>query len=263
MLLAMDIGNTNVKIGIYKNSVLDSSWRLSTENTRTADEYGMVLYDLLLTRGVKFSDISGIIICSVAPSLNYTIEHMCDYYMARKPIFVDAQTKVGIKLNYKNLADLGADRIVESAAAYRFYGGPVIVIDFGSATTFNAVSGAGEFLGGAIAPGIKTATESLVNTAAKLPRIELVKPEGIIGLDTRTCMQSGIVYGYAGLVKYLVAKIREQEDMQNAKVVATGGLSELIVTVDETLIDVIDRALALKGLKYIYELNDKFSSQNQ
>lgn len=257
MLLALDIGNTNVKIGLYKNSVLDSSWRLSTENSRTADEYGMVLYDLLLTRGVSFKDIDGIIVSSVAPYLNYTIEHMCTYYMGRKPIFVDAFTNVGIKIEYSNLSDLGSDRIVDSAAAYHFYGGPVIVIDFGSATTFNAVSGDGVFLGGAIAPGIKTATESLVNTAAKLPRIELVKPENIICQDTRSNMQSGIVYGYAGLVKYLVGKFREQKDMEKAKVIATGGLSKLIQAADDTLIDIVDRALALKGLKYIYDLNTK------
>jgi len=252
----MDIGNTNVKIGIYKGEILQSSWRMSTENSRTADEYGMVVFDLLASKGVTFENITGIIISSVAPSLNYTIEHMCSYYMKDlKPIFVDSSIKTGIEILYDHPGELGADRIVESAAAFHFYGGPIIVVDFGSATTFNAINNDGIFLGGAIAPGIKTATESLVNTTAKLPRIELIKPENAIGTNTRTCMQSGIVYGYAGLVKGLIEKIRMEQGMENAKVVATGGLSELIETVDDTLIDIIDRALALKGLKYIYELN--------
>ena len=258
MLLAMDIGNTNVKIGIYKGDKLDSSWRLSTEITRTADEYGMTLFDLFATRNIKFDDITGVIISSVAPYLNYTVEHMCNYYMKDfKPIFVDHTTNAGIKLCYEHPEDLGADRIVESAAAFKFYGGPVIVVDFGSATTFNVINSEGVFMGGAIAPGIKTATESLVNTAARLPRIELVKPESVIGTNTRNCMQSGIVYGYAGLVRGLVEKFREEAGIENAKVVATGGLSNLIETVDDTLIDIVDRALALRGLKYIYDLNNK------
>lgn len=257
MLLVMDIGNTNLKIGVYKEKELYSSWRLSTERSRTADEYGMVLFDLFSSSGVKFSDITGIIVSSVAPSLNYTIEHMCVYYMHINPIMIDSKINVGIKLNYDHLSELGADRIVESAAAYHFYGGPVVVVDFGSATTFNAVNENGEFLGGAIAPGIKTATESFVNATAKLPRIELMKPENIIGTNTKACMQSGVVYGYAGLAKGLIEKIKQVKGMEKAKVVATGGLSELVERADDSLIDVIDRALALKGLKFIYDLNKK------
>ncbi len=251
----MDIGNTNIKIGVYRDEKLDSSWRISTERNRTADEYGMVLFDLLTSINVKFSDITGVIVSSVSPSLNYTIEHMCAYYMHIKPIMIGCKTEVGIKISYDNPSELGSDRIVESAAAYHFYGGPVILVDFGSATTFNAVNKDGVFLGGAIAPGIKTATESLVDTTAKLPRIELLKPEKIIGTNTKTCMQSGVVYGYAGLVRGIVEKMKQEDGLQDACVVATGGLSELIEKVDDNLIDVIDRALALKGLKYIYDLN--------
>lgn len=158
-------------------------------------------------------------------------------------------------MRYDNPAELGSDRLVGAAAAYRFYGGPVIEVDFGSATTFNLVTGDGVYIGGAIAPGIKTATESLVHTAAKLPRIELATPESIVGTSTRSCMQTGIIYGYAGLVKYLVGKYKALPEMKGAKVVATGGLSELISTVEPDIIDITDRALALKGLKFIYDMN--------
>lgn len=255
MLLVMDIGNTNVKIGIFKGDKLTSSWRVSTIASHTADEYGMVIYDLLRQSGSKFEDIKGAVMSSVAPSLNYTIEHMCSYYTGKKPLIVDAKTKLGIEIRYDNPSELGADRMVGAAAAFKFYGGPVIVIDFGSATTFNLVTKDGVYLGGAIAPGIKTATESLVNTAAKLPRIELTTPDNIVGTSTRSCMQSGIIYGYAGMVKYLVEKYKTLPEMQGAKVIATGGLSELIDKVEPDIIDITDRALALKGLKYIYDIN--------
>ena len=255
MLLAMDIGNTNVKIGIFKGDKLTSTWRVSTVASHTADEYGMMIYDLLRQSGNKFDDVKGSVISSVAPSLNYTIEHMCSYYMGKKPLVVDHKTDTGLTVRYDNPAELGSDRLVGAAAAYRFYGGPVIEVDFGSATTFNLVTGDGVYIGGAIAPGIKTATESLVHTAAKLPRIELATPESIVGTSTRSCMQTGIIYGYAGLVKYLVGKYKALPEMKGAKVVATGGLSELISTVEPDIIDITDRALALKGLKFIYDMN--------
>lgn len=255
MILTMDIGNTNVKYGVFDKDDLIASWRVSTKASRTADEYGMVLYDLLKQRGVNFADIDDAVMSSVAPALNYTIEHMCNYYIGKKPLIVSATTDTGLKIRYDHPSQLGTDRLVGAAAAYKFYGGPVIVVDFGSATTFNLVTKDGEYIGGAIAPGIKTATESLVTTAAKLPRIELEKPQNIVGTDTKSCMQSGIVYGYTGLVKYMVAKYKELPEMQGAKVVATGGLSELVEKVEPDLIDISDRALALKGLKYIYERN--------
>lgn len=256
MILVMDIGNTNLKIGVYNGDELVATWRISTEYTRTADEYGMVLYDLLATKNVSFSDVSGIIISSVAPSLNYTIEHMCFYYTGIKPIIVDSETATGLKIGYDNPSELGSDRIVDATAGYHLYGGPVIVIDFGSATTFNGVSADGEYIGGAIAPGIKTAMESLVMTAAKLPRIELTKPESVIGTNTKSCMQSGTVYGYTGLVDYIVKKMKKDKRLTGAKVIATGGLSELIDN-SEKIIDKIDRALAIKGLKIIYDLCEK------
>lgn len=257
MLLTLDIGNTNVKIGVFDGDTPVASWRLSTKAYRTADEYGMVLYDLLKQHGVSFEDISAAVMSSVAPALNYTVEHMCDYYLHRKPLSVSCATDIGIELCYDHPSELGTDRIVGAAAAYHFYGGPVIEVDFGSATTFNLVTAKGRFIGGAIAPGIMTATESLVTTAAKLPRIELAPPENIVGKNTRSCMQSGIIYGYTGLVKYMVERYRQLTEMQGAKVVATGGLSEIVAETEPSLFDVVDRALALKGLKYIYDKNSE------
>lgn len=251
----MDLGNTNVKIGLFKQGEKEalSSWRVSTLASRTADEFGMVLYDLFKTVGVKFTDITGIVISSVAPSLNYTVEHMCTYYIKLNPVFVDSTTDTGIDITYDHVTELGADRIVDSAAGFAFYGGPCIVVDFGSATTFNVVNAEGRFLGGAIAPGIKIAAESLINTAAKLPRIELLSPKSVIATNTVEGMQSGIIYGYTGLVHYILKRIKEEPSMKDAKVIATGGLSTLIEQTEPELFDVTDRALALKGLRMIYE----------
>ena len=255
MLLVLDIGNTNVKIGIFKGSKLISTWRVSTQASHTADEYGMMVYDLLRSSGASFKDIEGSIMSSVSPALNYTIEHMCQYYMHKKPIVVSDEIKTDIKINYDHPSELGSDRIVDVAAAYKLYGGPAIVVDFGSATTFNLVTKDGEFIGGAISPGIKTATDSLVNVAAKLPRVELLKPENIVGTSTKSGMQAGIVYGYTGLVSYMVKKYKELPEMKDAKVIATGGLSELVSNVENNIFDVVDRKLALEGLKIIYDLN--------
>ncbi|MEG1612833.1 MAG: type III pantothenate kinase [Clostridia bacterium] len=255
MLLVLDVGNTNVKVGLYEGETFIKSWRISTLASRTADEFGMVLFDLFSTRDTAFEDIDGIIVSSVAPSLNYTIEHACTYYMNRKPIFVDSDSKTGMTFLYTNPSELGADRIVSAVAAYTLYKGPCIVVDFGSATTFNAITIDGKFLGGAIAPGIKNATESLVNTAARLPRIELVAPKSVLGKTTIENMQVGIAYGFTGLVSYIINKIKEEDGMANAKVIATGGLSELVMETDASIIDIVDRALALKGLKLMYDLN--------
>lgn len=253
MILVLDIGNTNVKYGIFDNDELVASWRISTNVARTSDEYGMTLGSLLEQRGMSFKDIDACVMSSVAPALNYTFEHMCKYYLGKAPLVLSHKTDTGIEICYEHPSQLGSDRIVDVCSAYHLYGGPAIVVDFGTATTFNLVTKDGRYLGGAIAPGIKTATESLVSTAAKLPRIELEKPEDIIGKSTKSCMQSGIVYGYTGLVKYMVAKYKELDEMKGAKVIATGGLCELVDSVEPDIIDIKDRALALKGLKIIYD----------
>lgn len=254
MILLMDVGNTNIKIGLANETKTVKTWRIATDTGKTADEFGMTLFDLLHQSGYEFSDITGIIISSVAPSINYTLEHMCSYYIKVKPIIVTQQIKTGLTYNYADNA-LGSDRIVNAVASYQIYGGPVITVDFGTATTFGIVDEKGVFLGGLIAPGIKSSTESLVNTAAKLPRIELVTPSTVIGTNTVTNMQSGIIYGFTGLVDYIIKKMKEETGFVNAKVIATGGMSQLVTQTEGHIVDVIDRSLSLKGLRYLYDLN--------
>ena len=254
MILVMDVGNTNIKLGLFKGDDLVETWRVATDGKRTADEYGMTLLNIFSTVGVSFSDIEGVIISSVAPSLNYTLEHMCSFYMNTHPVMVGPGVRSGLNIKYTSPQEVGADRIVNAVAAYKLYGGPVIVIDFGTATTFGVVNEKGEFLGGAIAPGIKSSLEALVGTTAKLPRIELVKPEKVINKNTVSNMQAGLIYGFEGLVGYIIRSMKAELGAKNCKVVVTGGLSEL-VSAESTGIDHVDRALTLKGLKIIYDMN--------
>lgn len=254
MILLMDAGNTNIKIGVYDSEQILYTWRIATDYSKTADEYGMIMYDLLSKNRYKFSDVEGIIMSSVVPSINYTIEHMCTYYFNIKPIMVSPAINLGIKINYRRPEDLGADRIINAVAAFYEYGGPAITVDFGSATTFGLISEKGEFLGGAIAPGIKSSTEALVNTGSKLPRIELVKPSGVVQNDTIGNMQAGVIYGFTGMVDYILHNIKKETGYNNAKVIATGGLS-MLVNNDSKEIEIVDRALSLKGLKCLYKLN--------
>lgn len=256
MLLAIDVGNTNIKIGVYDKDRLIQSWRLSVKVIRTADEIGIMMTSLFRSANVSACAFDGIIMSSVQPSLNYTIEHACEYYLGKKPMIVGVGIKTGINIKYSNPQEVGADRIVNSVAAYRLYGGPCIVVDFGTATTFNVVSPKGEFLGGCIAPGIITALDGLVNNTAKLPRVEIVKPDSIIAKNTVSGLQAGMTYGYTGLVKYILEKLKEESGYEAVKVIATGGLSEIVLNVDgDKIIDIVDRSLTLKGLKLLYDLN--------
>lgn len=255
MLLVMDIGNTNIKLAVYKCDKLMGSWRVSVKNNYTADEFGVAFKDLFGIKNVTFEDINGIIISSVVPSLNYTIEHMCSYYIGIKPIIVSSEIDTGLVIKYDNPRDLGADRIVNSVAAYNIYGGPCLIVDVGTATTFSLVSDKGEFLGGAIAPGIKSSIKALVDSAARLPLIELVKRPKVIGTNTIENMQSGAIYGFMGLVEKLIDKILEESPYDKVKVIATGGLTEVIEDTDSDYVDIIDRKLTLKGLKIIYDMN--------
>lgn len=254
MIIAIDVGNTNIKIGVFKGEELFKSWRVATDPMKTSDELGMVILDLLQNEKVEVNKITSIIVSSVAPSMNYTIEHMCNYYFQKKPIMVSSDINLGIEIGYKNPNELGADRIATAVAAYYIYGGPVIIIDFGSATTFGVVDKDGKFLGGAIAPGIKTSVESLVNATAKLPRIELIRPDSIIGKGTVENMQSGIIYGFRGLVEYMIKGIKEEMNLDDVKIVGTGGLGEL-VNFEDAPVRITDRALSLKGLRIIESLN--------
>ncbi len=255
MLLVIDVGNTNIKLGVYKEDKLVTSWRMSVKVTRTSDEFGITMLNLFASEGMTFSDIDGIIMSSVSPSLNYTIEHACEYYMKITPIVIGVGIKTGLNIKYSNPQELGADRIVNSVAAYKLYGGPCVIVDFGTATTFNVISDRGEFLGGCIAPGIKSSLDSLVNNAAKLPRVELSKPDNVINKNTIANIQAGTIYGFTGLVDYIVKKIKKETGYGDMKVIATGGLSQLVVNEKEDIIDVVDRYLTLKGLKFIFDIN--------
>lgn len=254
MLLAIDIGNTNIKYGVWDGENLKASFRVASRLSRTADEYGSVLVNLLLNSDIKKTDVDGIIVSSVIPTLNYTMCHMCEYFFGITPMMVGPGVKTGINIKTENPKEVGADRIVNNVAAYKKYGGPVIVIDFGTATTFNVVDGSGAFIGGVIAPGIKTALEGLVSSTAQLPMIELVSPKTAIAKNTETNMQAGIIFGFSGLVDNIVGKIKKELGDTDVKVVATGGLGEIIAKETKN-ITVVDRTLTLFGLKTIYDLN--------
>ncbi|MBE7090953.1 MAG: type III pantothenate kinase [Clostridiales bacterium] len=263
MILAIDIGNTNIKYGIYEGLNLKASFRVSSAKNRTADEYGATICALLSYRGFAPKDITGIIMSSVIPSLNYTMQHMCSYFFGIEPLMVGPGIKTGLNLKVENPREVGADRIASSVGAYVKYGGPVIVIDFGTATTFHVVSGKGELLGGAISPGIKGSLDSLVQSAAKLPHIELETPTQAIAKNTVTNMQAGVVYGFAGLTEKIVKKMKEElkaSGANNVRVIATGGLGE-IISKEADCIDVVDRTLTLDGLAHLYRLNGKESTK--
>lgn len=257
MLLVMDIGNTNIKLAVYKDKDIVGSWRVSVKNNYTADEFGIAFKDLFKIKGIKFDEIKGIIISSVVPSLNYTIEHMCRYYMNIKPIMVSASIETGLSVLYDKPDEIGADRIVNSVAAYNIYGGPCLIVDVGTATTFTLVNDKGELLGGAIAPGIKSSINALVQSAARLPLIELVKSPKVIGTNTIENMQSGVIYGFMGLVEKIIDKIKEESGYNNIKVIGTGGLMEVIEETTGDHIDIVDRRLSIKGLKLVYDMNTK------
>ena len=254
MILTLDIGNTNMKTALFDGMEMKQYWRLSTNRNRTSDEYGMAMMNLLNHYGIDRSEVEGIMMSSVVPQINFTIEHMCRSYFGMEPMKIEPGVKTGINIRYENPRELGSDRIANAVAAYELYGGPCITIDFGTATSFGAISAKGEFLGGAICPGLKLAADALTERTAKLPRFELVKPENVIGRNTVTNMQAGIVYGYIGQIKYLVNRMKREMGVDGIKVIATGGLAVLVAG-ESSVIDVMDGLLTLKGLRIIYEKN--------
>ena len=254
MILTLDIGNTNIKTALFDGMEMVKYWRISTNRNKSSDEYGMQIVSMFAHEGFDTKCVDGIMMSSVVPSINYTIEHMCRNYFGLTPMTVAPGVKTGINIKYENPRELGSDRIANAVAAYEIYGGPVITIDFGTATNFGVISDKGEYLGGAICPGIKLAAEALTEHAAKLPRFELEKPDCVIGKNTITNMQSGIVYGYIGQIEYLVRRMKKELGDENAKVVATGGLAQL-VNGESDAIDILDGLLTLKGLRIIYEKN--------
>ncbi len=253
MFLAIDIGNTNVTLGVYRGERLAATWRIATVHDRMADEYGILLTQLLAHRGVQPAEISGAALASVVPALTGTFRKVCADYLAQDVLVVDAGVKTGVRIRYENPREVGADRVVDCAAVQLKYGGPACVVDFGTATTFDAISREGDYLGGAIAPGIGIAAEALFSRASKLYRVEIAPPARAIGANTVAAMQSGIFFGSVGLVEGLVARFRRElgDDM---KVIATGGLAEVVAR-ETAVIQHVDPWLTLDGLKMIYELN--------
>ena len=253
MIFVLDVGNTNIKCGLFENGMLMHSWRISAREEQTSDELGIKISAFFNHLNIDMNRVEGIMISSVIPSINYTMEHMCRLYFDKLPMFVEPGIKTGMNIFYDNPKDLGPDRIVNAVAAYEIYGGPCITVDFGTATTFGAISKKGDFLGGTICPGIKISSEALTINAAKLPRVDLSKPKNVINRNTIGCMQAGIIYGYVGLVDYIVRKMKMELE-GDPKVVATGGMANLIVSETE-MIDEVNSVLTLKGLYYLYERN--------
>jgi len=254
MILTLDIGNTNMKTALFEGMDMVHYWRLSTNRNRTSDEYGMALMNLLNHHGIDPKAVEGIMMSSVVPQINFTIEHMCRNYFGMEPMKIEPGVKTGINIKYENPRELGSDRIANAVAAYELYGGPCITIDFGTATSFGAISARGEFLGGAICPGLRLAADALTERTAKLPRFELVKPESVIGRNTVSNMQAGIVYGYIGQINYIVNRMKREMNVPDVKVIATGGLAVLVAG-ESRVIDVMDGLLTLKGLCLIYKKN--------
>jgi type III pantothenate kinase len=255
MLFVIDVGNTNIVLGVYEGDELKHNWRISTDRSKTDDEFGMLIKSLFADKGLTFSDIEGIIISSVVPPLMFPLEKMCQKYFDIKPMVIGPGLKTGLNIKADNPREVGADRIVNAVAAIHHYGAPLIVVDFGTATTFCFIDEEGGYHGGAIAPGIGIATEALYSRAAKLPRIELTKPPSVIGRNTIHAMQSGIIYGFVGQVDELVRRMKAESTTQ-PKVVATGGLAELIGS-ESNEIDIVDPWLTVKGLRLIYNRNKK------
>jgi len=253
MLLAIDVGNTNIALGVFEGEKMRATWNIATDIHKTSDEYAVLLLNLLSRQNITSSDIDAAVICSVVPPLEPVFEELSKRYFGISPLIVGPGVKTGVRICTDNPRETGADRVANTAAAHRLYGGPAIVIDFGTATTLDAISEEGDYLGGAIAPGIGIASEALFERASKLPRIELVAPPHAIGTDTVTAMQSGLIFGYVGLIESLVHRI-QQELGGKARVIATGGLADIIAK-ETKIVDAVNPHLTLEGLRLIYEMN--------
>ena len=256
MLLVIDVGNTNITLGVFKGDELLGTFRMTTKLPRTSDEYGITLKELVERQGILSADISAVIIASVVPDIMHSLGSSIIKYFGIKPVVVSAGIKTGIRIVTENPRQVGPDRIVDAVAAYTLHGGPVIVLDFGTATTYDVVGVDGTFEAGITAPGIRTSAQALWGEAAMLPAIEIKKPDSIMAKETISSMQAGLVFGQIGQTEYIVNKIKEESGYADAKVVATGGLGKLIAT-ETDVIDIYDSQLTLKGLRIIYEKNRK------
>jgi type III pantothenate kinase len=259
MLLTLDVGNTNTVLGLYRlaSDELITHWRISTLRTQTADEYGVLFLNLFAMRKVEATEVSAIIISSVVPPLESTLRQVCERYFNLKPMFVEPGIKTGMPILVDNPTEVGADRLVNSVAAFGRYGGPCIVVDFGTATTFDVISAKGEYMGGAIAPGLAISAEALFARAARLSRVDVKKPAKVVGTNTVAAVQSGLYYGYIGLVDGILERILNETrgpDSAAPKIIATGGLAHLIID-DSRFIQTVDDMLTIDGLRLIYERN--------
>lgn len=256
MVLTIDVGNTNITVGIFNQEQIAASFRITTKMPRTSDEYGMILHSLIESNNIASSGIKDAIICSVVPNVMHALEGALVKYFNIKPIIVEAGIKTGIRVVTQNPQQIGADRIVDAVAAYEIYGGPVIVIDFGTATTYDLVDASGAFVCGITAPGIRISAKALWEDAAKLPEIEIKKPDSILAKETISSMQAGLVYGQIGQTEYIIRRIQEEADMGKVKVVATGGLGRIIANETDT-IDVYDSNLTLEGIYRVYKKQNR------
>ena len=254
MIIVMDVGNTNMVLGAYEGKTLLNYWRLSTNRDRSSDEYGVLFESLFRCEKLDMLKTEAVVIASVVPPVMYSLEHAVRKYFRVEPMIIGTGVNTGINIKYENPRELGADRIVNAVAGFEIYGGPLIVVDIGTATKFGAISSKGDFLGGVICPGIKISAEALFQMTAKLPRVEIIKPKTVIGRTTVANMQSGLVFGHVGQIDYIVRRMKNEMGEDNVKVVATGGLARLISEESET-IDEYNGLLSLEGLRIIYEKN--------
>ena len=256
MIFVIDVGNTNMTMGVFCGEKLAATFRIMTKTPRTSDEYGIMITQLLKNNGIEISDIEGAIIASVVPDVMHSLTSSIIRYLHTKPLIVGPGVKSGIKVATEDPRGIGADRIVDAVAAYTLFGGPVIVVDFGTATTYDIIGPDGTFEAGVIAPGIRTSAQALWGEADMLPAIEIRKPASILAKETISSMQGGLLYGQIGQTEYIVKRLKEESGYKDAKVVATGGLGKMIVS-DTEVIDVYDPQLTLKGLRIIFEKNKK------
>ena len=254
MLLVIDVGNTTSTIGVYREDALVGNWHMSTVRERTSDETGIFLLSLLNHASIDPKKIKDVIICSVVPPAMHSIVNAIKKYINKQPILVETGVKTGINIKYENPREVGSDKIVNAVGALKLYGGPIIIVDFGTATTFCAINLKRDYLGGIICPGIKISAEALFDKASKLPRIEIAKPRHIIGRTTVGSMQSGIIYGFVGQVDHIVTLMKQEMNEEGIKVVATGGMAKFISS-ESSSIDIVNPLLTLEGLKAVYELN--------
>ena len=255
MLLVFDVGNTNMVIGVYEGKTLVKDWRICTDIHKTSDEYGMLIGNLLAHDKIDLKSVDDVIISSVVPNVMHALENFCIKYCEKKPMVVGPGIKTGLNIKYDNPKQVGADRIVNAVAGIEKYGSPLIIVDFGTATTFCAISEKAEYLGGTICPGLKISSEALFNGAAKLPRVELIKPGKTICKATVEAMQSGIIYGYVGQVEKIISMMKKELGSEDINVIATGGLSTLIHSETDS-IDYVDKFLTLEGLRLIHAKNN-------